>query len=190
MLSYPYGSSDTAGAIWGVGDGGGLSAPCWDQAHLIIIILSFLGPGLPSASGPRMDRLAISSPGVVNISRLASRLWRSAQREPDPTVAQMTFQQKSDITHRGPQMTFQQKRDITHSEPLNDLSAKIWRHSRGGHEWPFSKNVTPLTGGPEWPFRCLDNWNHDHETIVLPSWWYHEDEDGVALKRWWPVCGL
>ena len=32
-----------------------------------------LGPGRPSAGGPRMDRRAVTSPGVVKISRLASR---------------------------------------------------------------------------------------------------------------------
>ena len=43
-----------------------------------------LGPGQPSAGEPRMDRRAVTSPGVVKISCLASRLWRSARRGPDP----------------------------------------------------------------------------------------------------------
>ena len=30
-----------------------------------------LGPGRPSAGGPRMDRRAVTSPGVVKISRLS-----------------------------------------------------------------------------------------------------------------------
>ena len=43
-------------------------------------ILRKLGPGWPSAGGPRMDRRVVTSPGVVKVSRLASRLWRSARR--------------------------------------------------------------------------------------------------------------
>ena len=42
-----------------------------------------VGPGQPSAGGPRMDRRAVTSSGVVQISRLASRLRRSAQGGPD-----------------------------------------------------------------------------------------------------------
>ena len=45
--------------------------------------LSILGLGRPSAGGPRMDRRALTSSGVVNISRLASRLRRSAWGGPD-----------------------------------------------------------------------------------------------------------
>ena len=45
-----------------------------------------LGPGRPSAGGPRMDRRAVTCLGVVKISRLALRLWRSAPRGPDPTA--------------------------------------------------------------------------------------------------------
>ena len=44
-----------------------------------------LGPGRPSAGGPRMDLRAVTSLGVVKISRLASRLRRSARRGPEPT---------------------------------------------------------------------------------------------------------
>ena len=44
-----------------------------------------LGPGRPLAVGPRMDRWAMTSPGVVKISYFASRLRRSARRGPDPT---------------------------------------------------------------------------------------------------------
>ena len=44
-----------------------------------------LGPGRPGAGGPRMDRRAVTSSGVVKISRLTSRLRRSAWRGPDPT---------------------------------------------------------------------------------------------------------
>ena len=36
--------------------------------------------------GPRMDRRAVTCLGVVKISRLALRLWRSAPRGPDPTA--------------------------------------------------------------------------------------------------------
>ena len=43
-----------------------------------------LGPGQPSAGEPRMDRRAVTSPGVVKI--LASRLRRKARRGPDPTA--------------------------------------------------------------------------------------------------------
>ena len=45
-----------------------------------------LGPGRPGAGGPRMDRRAVTSSGVVKISRLTSRLRRSAWRGPDPTA--------------------------------------------------------------------------------------------------------
>ena len=48
--------------------------------------LLLLGPGRPSAGGPRMDRRTVTSPGVVQIWRLASRLRRSARRGPDPTA--------------------------------------------------------------------------------------------------------
>ena len=48
--------------------------------------LNKLGPGRPSAGGPRMDRRAVTSLGVVKTSRLASRLRRSARRGPDPTA--------------------------------------------------------------------------------------------------------
>ena len=41
-----------------------------------------LGPGRPSAGGPRMDRQVVTSSEVVNVSRLASRLWRSARLLP------------------------------------------------------------------------------------------------------------
>ena len=44
-----------------------------------------LDPGRPSAGGHRMDRRAVTSLGVVKISRLALRLRRSAQRGPKPT---------------------------------------------------------------------------------------------------------
>ena len=43
--------------------------------------LSSLGPGRPSAGGPRMDHRVVTISGVVNVSRLASRLRRSARRE-------------------------------------------------------------------------------------------------------------
>ena len=42
------------------------------------------GPGRPSAGGPRMDRRAVTCPGVVKISCLALRLRRSARRGPEP----------------------------------------------------------------------------------------------------------
>ena len=45
-----------------------------------------LGPGRPSAGGPRMDRRAVTSLGVVKISSFALRLRRSARRGPDPTA--------------------------------------------------------------------------------------------------------
>ena len=44
-----------------------------------------LGPG---PGGPRMDRRAVTSLGVVKISRLALRLRRSAQSGPDPIACQ------------------------------------------------------------------------------------------------------
>ena len=44
------------------------------------VLLWELGPGRPSAGGPRMDCRAVTSSGVVKISRLTSRLRRSARR--------------------------------------------------------------------------------------------------------------
>ena len=40
-----------------------------------------LGPGRPLVSGPRMDGRVVTSLGIVNISRLASRLRCSARGE-------------------------------------------------------------------------------------------------------------
>ena len=37
-----------------------------------------LGPGRPSAAGPRMDRRAVTSSGVVKISRLTSQAGRAS----------------------------------------------------------------------------------------------------------------
>ena len=37
----------------------------------LVNLLHPLGPGRPSAGGPRMDRRAVTSSGVVKISRLA-----------------------------------------------------------------------------------------------------------------------
>ena len=37
-----------------------------------VSLLKKLGPGRPSAGGPRMDRRAVTSPGVVKISRQIS----------------------------------------------------------------------------------------------------------------------
>ena len=51
-----------------------------------IDLLPQLGPGRPLAGGPRMDRRAVTSPGAVKISCLASHLRRSARRGPDPTA--------------------------------------------------------------------------------------------------------
>ena len=48
--------------------------------------LVVLGPGRPSAGGPKMDRRAVTSRGVAKISRLASRLRHSARRGPGPTA--------------------------------------------------------------------------------------------------------
>ena len=52
----------------------------------LFAFLRTLGPGRPSAGGPRMDRRAVTSPGVVKILRLASRLRRSAGRGTYPTA--------------------------------------------------------------------------------------------------------
>ena len=49
-------------------------------------IFDILGPGRPSAGGPRMDRQAVTSPGVVKVSRLTSRQRRSARRGSDQTA--------------------------------------------------------------------------------------------------------
>ena len=60
---------------------------CLHGHHIVLVdllcgILVLLGPGWPSAGGPRMDRRVVTSPGVVKVSRLASRLRRSARRGP------------------------------------------------------------------------------------------------------------
>ena len=47
---------------------------------------SSLGPGRPPAGGPRMDRRVVTSSGVVNVSRLASHLRRSARRESNYSI--------------------------------------------------------------------------------------------------------
>ena len=44
------------------------------EEYLLFDFFEKLGPGRPSAGGPRMDRQAVTSPGVVKISRLASRV--------------------------------------------------------------------------------------------------------------------
>ena len=54
------------------------------ELHSHCQIFVILGPGRPSAGGPRMDRQAVTSLGVVKISRLDWRLRRSARRGPDP----------------------------------------------------------------------------------------------------------
>ena len=84
----------------------GPSKASWSVLEIIMmtmtmIIMKFwcwLGPGRPSAGGPRMDRWVVTCPGVVKISRLASRLQRSARRS-DPLI------QKCHVTHRLPGMT-------------------------------------------------------------------------------------
>ena len=45
-----------------------------------------LGPGWRSAGGPRMDRQAVTSFGVVKLSRVASCLRRLARRGPHPSA--------------------------------------------------------------------------------------------------------
>ena len=45
-----------------------------------------IGPGRPSAGGPRMDRRGVTSPRVVKVSHLASRLRRSARRGPQLSI--------------------------------------------------------------------------------------------------------
>ena len=55
------------------------SANIWNHLEMFYNIFGRLGPGRPSAGGPRMDCQEVTSPGVVKISRLASRLRRSAR---------------------------------------------------------------------------------------------------------------
>ena len=84
----------------------------WDVIHNLVIseILVRLGPGRPSAGGPRMDRRAVTSLGVVEISHLASRLRRSAWRGPEPTGCQeRPLVQKRHVTHRLPVVTLWSK---------------------------------------------------------------------------------
>ena len=67
---------------------------CQDAASGGGIIITLKGDDLHTSTGnfdrivclTRMDRQAVTSLGVVKISRLASRLWRSARRWPDPTA--------------------------------------------------------------------------------------------------------
>ena len=61
------------------------------EATIFSFTFDQLGPGRPSAGGPRMDRWAMTSLGVVKISRLALRLRRSARKGPEPTSVLMKF---------------------------------------------------------------------------------------------------
>ena len=66
-------------------------------------IFQRLGPGRPSAGGPRMDRRAVTSLGVVKISCLALRLRRSVRRGPDLTAVLIKlFMKTYDLLSCGP----------------------------------------------------------------------------------------
>ena len=103
-----------------------------------------LGPGRPSAGGPRMDRWEVTSLEVVKISRFTSCLRRSARRGPDPKLADVVprrgLVKKRHITDTVPRRGLVKKRDVTDAVP---------RRAR-------LKSVTLLTRGAKWPFRCLD----------------------------------
>ena len=72
-----------------------------------------LGTGRPSDGGPRMDRWAVTSPGVVKISRRASCLRRSAPRGPDPTVVLLAFDE-----------IYASKNGYSH--PAKTLGKRVW----------------------------------------------------------------
>ena len=80
------------------------------------------------AGGPRMDRRAVSTSGVVKISRFTSRLRRSARRGPDPTAVLIKL-------HLAKTAWWKTVTDILPRQ-------------RGEKPW--------LTRGAEWAFRCLD----------------------------------
>ena len=65
----------------------------------IFVQFVILGPGRPSAGGPRMDRRAVTSLGVVKISRLARACGAQLGMTNDPLI------QKRYVTHRLPGMT-------------------------------------------------------------------------------------
>ena len=54
--------------------------PTENHDDMFVQYFGLLGLGRPSAGGPRMDRRVVTSQGVVKVSRLASRLRRSARR--------------------------------------------------------------------------------------------------------------
>ena len=55
------------------------------------VFFYILGPGRPSAGGGRMDRRAVTSLGVVKISRLACACGAQLERGPDPTSVLITL---------------------------------------------------------------------------------------------------
>ena len=131
-----------------------------------ICILLTLGPGRPSAGGPRMDRRVVTSLGVVNVSRLASRLWRSARRESNFS-----------IYRRGGHFFYRDR----YTPSLYIPGPKMLRHSQAARNDPLiqkryvthrlpgmtlgSKNVTLLTWGAKWPFRCIDYQNNSPKSV-------------------------
>ena len=102
-----------------------------------------IGPGRPWAGRPRMDRQVVTSLGAVNVSRLASRLRRSARRESN--FSSYRREGHFFVTHR-------------HSVMCERPFSKnvIWL--TWDPECPFSKNVTWLTWGPKWPFSWNVTW--------------------------------
>ena len=128
-----------------------------------------LGPGRPSAGGPRMDRRAVTSPGVEKISRLALRLRRSAWRVQPATegAVQNCHSQPAErvqfksVTHSLPR-GYGSKLSLTacregavqncHSQPAKRVRFKTVTHSlpRG------CGSKLSLTRGPKRPFKCLD----------------------------------
>ena len=59
-------------------------------------IFPLLGPGRPTAGGPRMDRQAVTSLGVVKISRFAPVALSSERNLSNSSTDQITRQQKRD----------------------------------------------------------------------------------------------
>ena len=90
------------------------------STHIFYQIFSQLGPGRPSAGGPRMDGRAVTSLGIVKISRLASRLRRSARRGPEPEPGRLGPKLPRD-QHAARKDPLIRKRHVTHRLPGKTL---------------------------------------------------------------------
>ena len=122
-----------------------------------------------------MDRRAVTSLGVVKISRLARACGAQLGMTNDPLI---------------------QKRYVTHRLPGRPSDPKTLRHSQAARNDPliqkryvthrlpgmtlWSKNVTSPTRGEKWPFRCLDVMPFTLHLVLVQY-------TAVASLRWFPL---